>query len=311
MSQQQQLWYVTKNGQQFGPYTVPQLKELAESGQLQQADLLWTEGWNEWRPVSTTALGRHIAQYFSASASSSPPPPQAHPVPDMIDVAQVARPVSAIPSSEPGLLHWAKKHPVALAITAGASLLILLALVILSLTSQHVSNSSSSATKSVGPHGEKLLVERDGESYFHYYLDKTGKQVRHGHADITVNAGRGRRVTEYDDGKVQWRKEYDEAGRVFYQYTRLKGDVYKVVYSEWYPGGMRLRHEIYTATWDNGKLTLVEHELSLLALWHPNGQRMLIREQIGETITYQKQWTEVGQLVVERGKPTSLVKEVP
>jgi hypothetical protein len=46
---QQQVWYVTStSGQQSGPFTVSQLKALADSAQLSPNDMLWTEGLAEW-----------------------------------------------------------------------------------------------------------------------------------------------------------------------------------------------------------------------------------------------------------------------
>jgi hypothetical protein len=49
----QQLWYLTKNGQQFGPLTQRQLSEMAVSGQLQPGDQLWTEGLPQWIAAET------------------------------------------------------------------------------------------------------------------------------------------------------------------------------------------------------------------------------------------------------------------
>jgi DNA-binding beta-propeller fold protein YncE len=63
---QKQLWYVTKNGQQLGPYSSRQLKELANSGQLEPNDLIWTEGLQEW------ILARTIKQLFPEKPAAPP-----------------------------------------------------------------------------------------------------------------------------------------------------------------------------------------------------------------------------------------------
>jgi hypothetical protein len=66
---QMQLFYLTKNGQSLGPFSALELKEMAAAGLLEPADLLWTEGWSEWKPVGTTSLGQHLPP------APLPPPP--------------------------------------------------------------------------------------------------------------------------------------------------------------------------------------------------------------------------------------------
>lgn len=63
-------WYYTRQGQRFGPLSIEQMRQLALAGQLQQADLVWTEGMSEWTPA-----GR-FAQLF-APAPASPAAPAA------------------------------------------------------------------------------------------------------------------------------------------------------------------------------------------------------------------------------------------
>jgi hypothetical protein len=45
-------WYYTNNGTQKGPVSLEQLKQLAQTGVLLPTDLLWREGFAEWRPAS-------------------------------------------------------------------------------------------------------------------------------------------------------------------------------------------------------------------------------------------------------------------
>ena len=47
------MYFVGKNGQQTGPFSVEQLREMAASGQLNGTDLVWREGMAEWQPAST------------------------------------------------------------------------------------------------------------------------------------------------------------------------------------------------------------------------------------------------------------------
>ena len=65
-------WYVGSNGQQSGPFTLQQLRQMAASGQLSKTDLIWKEGLANWVPSSA------IKGLFSAAAdlstTSSPRP---------------------------------------------------------------------------------------------------------------------------------------------------------------------------------------------------------------------------------------------
>jgi hypothetical protein len=75
-------WYYTRQGQRFGPLSMEQMRQLALAGQLQQADLVWTDGMAEWTPA-----GR-FAQLFAPAAAvpagvpgAAPGMPAAAPVP--------------------------------------------------------------------------------------------------------------------------------------------------------------------------------------------------------------------------------------
>jgi len=46
-------WYYAKDGQQFGPVSAAQLKQLATAGKLQPEDLVFQEGGKEWVPASS------------------------------------------------------------------------------------------------------------------------------------------------------------------------------------------------------------------------------------------------------------------
>lgn len=57
-------WHLGREGQQSGPFTSQQLKEMAASGQLQPDDLVWKEGLSEWTPA------HHIRGLFRKTAAN-------------------------------------------------------------------------------------------------------------------------------------------------------------------------------------------------------------------------------------------------
>jgi hypothetical protein len=54
-------WYYSQAGQQHGPVSGEALKQLAQDGVLRPTDLLWREGFANWRPDSN-AKGLTFAQ---------------------------------------------------------------------------------------------------------------------------------------------------------------------------------------------------------------------------------------------------------
>lgn len=48
-------WYVGRDGQQSGPFSVDQLREMRSRGELSPGDLVWKQGMAEW--VDCTAVG--------------------------------------------------------------------------------------------------------------------------------------------------------------------------------------------------------------------------------------------------------------
>ncbi len=47
------LWYYTAGGQQAGPVSEAQLRQLAAGGHLNAGDMVWHEGMPQWAPAST------------------------------------------------------------------------------------------------------------------------------------------------------------------------------------------------------------------------------------------------------------------
>lgn len=52
MSSEDPGWYVSREGQQFGPFSIDDLGRLRSSGKLTSRDLLWRQGWPQWVPVA-------------------------------------------------------------------------------------------------------------------------------------------------------------------------------------------------------------------------------------------------------------------
>jgi hypothetical protein len=47
-------WFYARDGQKHGPYSSPQLRAMAQSGELLRTDLIWKNGMAEWRPAGET-----------------------------------------------------------------------------------------------------------------------------------------------------------------------------------------------------------------------------------------------------------------
>jgi hypothetical protein len=48
-----QEWHYAKDDQQHGPISSADLKQLVADGSLSPGDLVWKEGWSEWKPAKT------------------------------------------------------------------------------------------------------------------------------------------------------------------------------------------------------------------------------------------------------------------
>jgi uncharacterized RDD family membrane protein YckC len=74
-------WYVGRNGEQSGPFSPQQLKQMANAGQLSPADLLWKDGMPNWVPCSSVKglflepnLGTTPPSSRPALRPTAPPP---------------------------------------------------------------------------------------------------------------------------------------------------------------------------------------------------------------------------------------------
>src|SRR5262245_29041523 len=87
-------WYYTKEGQQMGPVSSQELKELARTGMLKRTDLIWKDGMPTWGQAGSA---RNLFPEEHATAHA----PQAQPTP---------RPEQRA-SAEPAQAEPAQAHP--------------------------------------------------------------------------------------------------------------------------------------------------------------------------------------------------------
>jgi hypothetical protein len=70
----QAQWFIGRDGQQFGPVSENEFRKLIELGHLRPTDLVWREGWPEWRPAHVLLPDPpHNTRTPSQPPSSTPP----------------------------------------------------------------------------------------------------------------------------------------------------------------------------------------------------------------------------------------------
>ena len=77
MTVQASPWYLARDGKQFGPLTEAELAKFIELGHLQPNDLLWRDGFPDWRPAMVVfppkrATGAVRIPSFPASSNAAP-----------------------------------------------------------------------------------------------------------------------------------------------------------------------------------------------------------------------------------------------
>jgi len=87
----QPQWYVAREGKQHGPISEAELIKFIEQGHLLPNDLLWREGFPDWRPAMTVFPPR-------GPAAARPVPPQYH---SAAGNARAARQPAARPAERP------------------------------------------------------------------------------------------------------------------------------------------------------------------------------------------------------------------
>jgi hypothetical protein len=63
-----QEWHYSQGDQKYGPIPTAELKEMASSGDLSPADLIWKEGWPQWKQANS------VKGLFSAGSTGTAPP---------------------------------------------------------------------------------------------------------------------------------------------------------------------------------------------------------------------------------------------
>jgi hypothetical protein len=69
----QTQWYLARNGQQFGPLSEAELAKFIDLGHLQPTDLLWRDGFPDWRPAMAVFPNRRPAQASQGVAQQAAP----------------------------------------------------------------------------------------------------------------------------------------------------------------------------------------------------------------------------------------------
>lgn len=105
-------WYVGRDGKQFGPISEAEFKKLVEVGGLRPHDLVWTQGFAEWQPVSAVGLATVLAGKTAQGAS--PPPTLARPAtePTRPSPPRATDPGNKVPQP-PGKAAPARHRPIA------------------------------------------------------------------------------------------------------------------------------------------------------------------------------------------------------
>jgi TM2 domain-containing membrane protein YozV len=64
-------FYLTKNGQKLGPYSVEQIQLFLKQGLVTTADQVWADGWASWMPIGSVP---GLAPAQSGGTTYTPPP---------------------------------------------------------------------------------------------------------------------------------------------------------------------------------------------------------------------------------------------
>lgn len=70
-------WYLARDGQQYGPLSEPELAKFIELGHLQPTDLLWRDGFPDWRPAMVVFPPQRPAAAPRPAPAARTAPPQA------------------------------------------------------------------------------------------------------------------------------------------------------------------------------------------------------------------------------------------
>ena len=88
-------YYISRGGQQYGPYSLEDLQRMRAQGQVDPSDLAWGEGMATWTPLSQVLES-------AAGAQAQQQPPQQQPVAQQQQPQQYTPPAYAPPPSYGG-----------------------------------------------------------------------------------------------------------------------------------------------------------------------------------------------------------------
>ena len=96
--EEEAVWYVAVGEEQQGPYTTQQIREYAQTDQLDPESYLWKEGMEDWLPVQQIPEFADLTLGGGAAGSgAAAPPPADSPFGGMPDDVTVASPFTAAP----------------------------------------------------------------------------------------------------------------------------------------------------------------------------------------------------------------------
>lgn len=65
-------YHISVNGQQYGPYDMASMQQMAQAGQINGQSMVWAQGMPAWAPAQSVP---ELAPIFGISAGTMPPPP--------------------------------------------------------------------------------------------------------------------------------------------------------------------------------------------------------------------------------------------
>ena len=77
-------WYYSRGGQQAGPVTTDQLRQMVASGQLTPQDLVWADGMANWQPLGTVPQLGAAGAPMPQPGFAPPGAPYAGPIPGQV-----------------------------------------------------------------------------------------------------------------------------------------------------------------------------------------------------------------------------------
>ena len=109
-------WYLARDGQQFGPLSDVEMRKFVELGHLRPTDLVWRQGFPDWRPAPAVFPPRPappMPQPAPRRPAPSPQPGRQQPAASPRGMPQPERPADRAPAGRPAHLsrHELSRNP--------------------------------------------------------------------------------------------------------------------------------------------------------------------------------------------------------